>query len=173
MGSLGVIRSQPKKAETALEDMADLFRMAMTDERDVVPLSKELRLCRQYVALEQLRMGERLEVEWLLQDVPEDALIPVLLLQPLLENAVYHGVEPLVDGGCIHVRIQRLGGMLRIEVDNPVQPGGGRHEGNKIALQNIRERLALLFDAEARYQVTSEDDLYRVEIILPYVKETK
>lgn len=169
---LGILRSSPKKAETALEDMADLFRMAMADERDLVPLKQEIQLCRQYLALEQLRMGGRLRVDWQLQDMPADALIPALLLQPLLENAVYHGIEPLVEGGCIDVMLRRSGGTLQIVVENPCTVSEERlHAGNKIALQNIRERLALLFDAEASYQVTSGKDYYRVEISLPYVKE--
>ena len=170
---LGIVRTQPRQAETALEDMADLFRMAMSDERDLVPLSREVELSRQYLALEQLRMGERLEIDWQIQDMPEDALIPALLLQPLLENAVYHGIEPLIDGGVIHVLLRRRGGELQIRVENPctLQSEMWPHAGNKIALQNIRERLALLFDAEASYQVTSGSDFYRVEITLPYMKE--
>ncbi len=170
---LGIVRTQPRQAETALEDMADLFRMAMADERDLVPLSREVALSRQYLALEQLRMGDRLGVDWQIEGEPDDALIPALLLQPLLENAVYHGIEPLIDGGSIHVLLKRNGGELTIVVENPCtqQADIWPHAGNKIALQNIRERLALLFDAEASYQVTSGSDFYRVEIVLPYMKE--
>ncbi|MFA6921256.1 MAG: histidine kinase [Gallionella sp.] len=170
---LGIVRTQPRQAETALEDMADLFRMAMADEQDLVPLGREVSLSRQYLALEQLRMGERLTVDWKIQDVPDDAQVPVLLLQPLLENAVYHGIEPLVEGGCIQVLLRRNGGVLQIVVENPCAPQSDiwPHAGNKIALQNIRERLALLFDAEASYQVTSGSDFYRVEIALPYMRE--
>lgn len=170
---LSIVRTQPRQAETALEDMADLFRMAMADENDLVSLEREVGLSRQYLALEQLRMGERLAVDWQIQDVSDDALVPAFLLQPLLENAVYHGIEPLIEGGCIHVLLRRNGGVLQIVVENPCtqQSNIWPHEGNKIALQNIRERLALLFDAEASYQVTSGKDFYRVEIALPYMKE--
>lgn len=169
---LGIVRTQPKQAETALEDMADLFRMAMTDARDLVPLQKELQLSKQYVALEQLRMGERLRIEWQMQDLPEDALIPQLLLQPLLENAVYHGIEPLLQGGCIKVTVRRNGDELQLTVENPcLLLSESAHRGNKIALLNIRERLDLLFDVEARYQVETGKDFYRVEITLPYVKK--
>jgi two-component system sensor histidine kinase AlgZ len=158
---LGILRAQPRQAETALEDMADLFRMAMADEQDLVPLRREVQLCRQYLALEKLRMGERLRVDWQFQDMPDDALIPALLLQPLIE------------GGCIDVLLRRQGGLLQIAVNNPCPLHGNvrPHAGNKIALQNIRERLALLFDAEASYHVTSGKDFYRVEISLPYMKE--
>lgn len=170
---LGIVRTQPGKAETALEDMADLFRMAMSDAQDMVLLHQEIRMSKQYLALEQLRMGERLSIDWQIQDMPEDALIPALLLQPLLENAVYHGIEPLIEGGCIHVLLRRNGGMLQIVVENPctLRRDGRSHAGNRLALQNIRERLALLFDIEAKYQVASGEDHYRVEITLPYIKD--
>lgn len=170
---LGIVRTQPKQAETALEDMADLFRIAMADEHDMVSLNHEVKLCKQYLALEKLRMGDRLQVDWEIHGMPEDALIPALLLQPLLENAVYHGIEPLIAGGCIDVFLSRVGGMLQLKVENPCPLDNAfrPHVGNKIALQNIRERLDLLFDAEASYLVTSGKDYYRVEITLPYMKE--
>jgi two-component system sensor histidine kinase AlgZ len=167
---LAIVRTQPKQAETALEDMADLFRMAMTDARDLVPLQKEIQLSKQYIALERMRMGERLNVEWYFEALPDGAMIPQLLLQPLLENAVYHGIEPLQQGGSIKVQMRRLGDELHIHVENPRVDGGeGSHKGNKIALLNIRERLNLLFDVEASYKVENGKDFYRVEIILPYV----
>ena len=170
---LGIVRAQPRQAEAALQDMADLFRMAMSDAQDLVPLRQEIGLSKQYVALEQLRMGERLRVDWQIQDAPNDALIPPLLLQPLLENAVYHGIEPLPQGGSITVVLCRSGDELRLRVENPrASSGAAPHAGNKMALQNIRERLALLFDVEARYKVESGKDFYCVEITLPYMKES-
>ena len=170
---LGIVRAQPRQAEAALQDMADLFRMAMSDAQDLVPLRQEIELSKQYVALEQLRMGERLRVDWQIQDAPNDALIPPLLLQPLLENAVYHGIEPLPQGGSITVVLCRSGDELRLRVENPrASSGAAPHAGNKMALQNIRERLALLFDVEARYKVESGKDFYCVEITLPYMKES-
>ena len=192
---LGIMRTRPKQAETALEDMADLFRMAMSDARDLVPLNREIKLSKQYIALEQLRMGERLSVEWQMHDLPEKALIPPLLLQPLLENAVYHGIEALPQGGTIKIVLHRSGDELRLTVENPCVERSGEHgkgehrrvyepehtmtqntgklqrSNNKMALLNIRERLDLLFDAEARYKVESGNNFYRVEIVLPYVTE--
>ncbi|MFZ3019567.1 MAG: histidine kinase [Gallionella sp.] len=169
---LSVVRAQPRQAETALEDMADLFRMAMGEEHDLVPLIQEIQLCKQYLALEQLRIGERLQANWQMNDIPDDVMIPPLLLQPLLENAVYHGIESLPQGGVITVALRRNGDELLIEVENPcarraVEP----HPGNRMALQNIRERLALLFDVEASYRVERGDDRYRVEIVMPYIRE--
>lgn len=169
---LSIVRAQPRQAEAALQDMADLFRMAMSDAQDLVPLRQEIALSKQYIALEQLRMGERLRVDWQIQEVPDDALIPLLLLQPLLENAVYHGIEPLPQGGSITVALRCSGDELRLKVENPCASNGtAPHDGNKMALQNIRERLALLFDVEARYKVESGVDFYCVEITLPYMKE--
>jgi two-component system sensor histidine kinase AlgZ len=167
---LGIVRAQPRQAEAALEDMADLFRMAMADVHDLAPLNLEIKLCKQYLALEQLRMGERLRVDWQMKDVPDDALIPPLLLQPLLENAVYHGIEPLSQGGCINIALSLRDKRMHIKVENPcVLRNEGSHQGNKIALSNIRERLELLFDVEAHYQVEIGKDFYRVEIAFPYV----
>lgn len=98
---LSLIRQEPKRAESALEDMAELFRVLMADNRELVPLAREIELCRQYLGLEQLRLGERLKVEWHIDNMPTDALIPPLVLQPLLENAVYHGIEPRTEPGVV------------------------------------------------------------------------
>ena len=169
---LGILRTQPKQAEAALEDMADLFRTAMTGEDDLVPLQQEIKLCRQYLALEQMRLGDRLRTNWQVQGVRDDALIPPLLLQPLLENAVYHGIEPLPQGGCVDIVVRCNGDELHLNVKNPCTANSEeRHSGNRVALGNIRERLDLLFDVEARYQVERGKDYYCVEIVMPYVKE--
>ncbi len=172
---LGIVRSQPGQAEVALQDMADLFRMAMSNAHDLVPLRHEIQLSKQYIALEQLRMGERLRVEWQVQDVPDDALVPSLLLQPLLENAVYHGIEPLPQGGLISVTLSRNGSDLRLQVENPCTPrhDDAPHNGNRMAVQNIRERLQLLFDVEARYRAERGRNFYRVNITLPYTREKR
>lgn len=168
---LSIVRADPKRAETALEDMSDLFRMAMADNQDMVPLLQEVELSRQYLALEQLRLGERLIVNWHIDAALNDAQIPPLMLQPLLENAVYHGIEPLEQGGAIDITLQRSGKELHLDVRNPRAVQGRHHKGNKMALENIRERLALQFDVEAQYEVESGNDFYRVHIQMPYVRE--
>jgi two-component system, LytTR family, sensor histidine kinase AlgZ len=168
---LSIMRADPKRAETALEDMADLFRMAMTEPRELVELSKEVELAHQYLAIEALRLGERLKVNWDTQNMPPDALIPPLILQPLLENAVYHGIEPLSEGGTIEVKLYQLGSELHLEVSNPAQSPADAHvAGNKMALVNIRERLDLQFDVEAQYRVENDANHYQVHILIPYVK---
>jgi len=168
---LSVVRSDPKRAETALEDMSDLFRMAMAHDRELVPLDREIDLSRRYLELEKLRLGDRLRVNWHTGNLPDDALVPPLMLQPLLENAVYHGIEPLSEGGVIDIRLSKEGNDLHLEIHNPRPEPGAHHTGNKLALENIRERLALLFDIEAHYTVEKTHDFYRVNIIMPYVRK--
>ncbi|HKP66719.1 MAG TPA: histidine kinase, partial [Casimicrobiaceae bacterium] len=102
---LSLVRSEPRRAEAALEDLADLFRVLMRDNRDLAPLADEVELCRQYLELEQLRLGDRLEIDWNVKSMPGDALVPPLVLQPLLENAVYHGIEPLTERGLLSINI--------------------------------------------------------------------
>jgi two-component system sensor histidine kinase AlgZ len=170
---LAIVRADPKRAETALEDMSDLFRMAMSEPHELVELDKEIQLARQYLALERLRLGERLQVQWNTDKMPPDALIPPLVLQPLLENAVYHGIEPLTDGGIIEVKIYCEAKELHLQVGNPVSSTGKPHNaGHKMALSNIRERLSLLFDVEAEYQVERDANYYSVHILIPYITET-
>lgn len=167
---LSMVRADPKRAETALEDMSDLFRMAMAHDDELVPLKHEVELSRRYLALEQLRLGDRLRVAWHTADLPPDAMVPPLILQPLLENAVYHGIEPMAGGGEIDIRLELKGGEIRLEIRNPRSEPAKHHSGNKLALGNIRERLSLLFDIEAQYTVESGEDFYRVKITVPYVK---
>ena len=175
---LSLIRSEPRRAEAALEELAELFRALMRDHRELLPLTDEIALCRQYLALESLRLGERLQVDWAVDDIPQDILVPPLMLQPLLENAVYHGIEPLGGTGTLSVHCTRRGDQLLIEIANPAPPPAARHArpggvpGSHMALANIRERLALYYDLEARLE-TSETATdsgareYRVTIVLP------
>lgn len=165
---LSLIRSQPKRAETALEDMADLFRVLMADNRDLVPLAQEIALCRQYLSLEKLRLEERLIIEWKVDDMPPDALIPPLLLQPLIENAVYHGIEPLATGGKITIQIYTKRNEVHLVLSNPYSIKNTRHIGNQMALKNIKERLTLHFDLEASLKSSLSNGEYQVHITLPH-----
>jgi two-component system sensor histidine kinase AlgZ len=146
---LSLIRSEPRRAETALEELADLFRALMRDHRDLLPLADEIALCRQYLDLEKLRLGERLNVEWEIAEVPTDLPVPPLMLQPLLENAVYYGIEPSGEAGTIRIRFSRTKSELLIELVNPCLANDKSRSGNRMALANIRERLALYYDLEA------------------------
>ena len=169
---LSVIRRDPRRAERALEDLADLFRTLMGDARRFVRLADEIALLERYAEIEQLRLGERLRITWELDTAPSDALMPPLVLQPLLENAVYHGVEPGTGIADVLVHIERRGNRVLARIENPLAedapPVEGGRGGNRMALENIRERLALFFDAEARMEATRGGGRYRVELEMPY-----
>ncbi len=166
---LSLIRSEPRRAERALEDLADLFRVLMADNRTLAPLEQEVELVRQYLAIESLRLGERLRVSWRTDDMPRDALVPPLVLQPLVENAVYHGVEPSPAGGEIAIDVHRAGEQVVMSLTNPYPREGRQGSGNRMAIANIRERLQLHFDAEASMQSEITDGTYHVTIRLPYL----
>ncbi len=170
---LSLVRQEPTRAEAALEDMADLFRVLMADNRDLTPLTTEVELTRQYLSIEQLRLGERLTLEWHTENMPSDALIPPLVLQPLVENAVYHGIEPHSEAGVISINIYKVRDEVHLVLRNPYRREGDHHAGNKMALGNIRERLALHFDAEARLRTTVSDNAYQVHIVIPYRRQPR
>lgn len=170
---LSLIRGEPRRAEAALEDLAELFRVLMSDPRNMSTLDKELRLCEQYLAIEKLRLGDRLQVEWQMDKVGDEVLrraqMPVLLLQPLLENAVHYGVEPAVEPALIRVAISCALERIEIVVVNPWHGTQGA-PGNQLALQNIRERLQLLYDVESRLTTTVANGQFEARLRFPYVK---
>jgi two-component system, LytTR family, sensor histidine kinase AlgZ len=165
---LALIRRDPKRAERALEDLADLFRTLMSDVRHFVRLADEIALLERYAEIEQLRLGERLRITWEIDGAPANALLPPLVLQPLLENAVYHGVEPGTEAGDVLVHIERRGNRVLARIENPYVEAEVQRAGNRMALDNIRERLQLFFDAEARISTQAAGGRYRVEIEIPY-----
>lgn len=169
---VSLIASQPERAEGAVIDLADLFRAAITKPDRLVPVSEELALTLGYLDLEQLRLGERLQVEWAVDDLPRDALLPPLTLQPLLENAVYHGVETRIRGGTVRIQAIRRGQRLSLRITNPAPDGSdAEREGAGIAQANIRERLQFAFGADAALSVHESDDEYRIELTLPYRRD--
>lgn len=165
---LGVIRSDPRRAEQALEELSDLFRVLMAENKQLVTLGEEIALCRQYLDLEHLRLGERLRVAWDIEGCPADAQVPPLMLQPLLENAVYHGIEPCTEPATVTIRAERAGEEIRIVLSNPYHGENAHHAGNRMALDNIRERLMLFYDLEARLDTEAQEGLFRATIRLPY-----
>jgi two-component system sensor histidine kinase AlgZ len=168
-----LIRSRPEVAEAAVEDLADLFRASLAEGKRLIPLGDELALCRRYLHMEQLRLGERLNVSWDIDALPADTLLPPLTLQPLLENAVYHGIEPLAEGGTIEIRGRAAEGSITIEVENPRPPGpGGTSGGHRMAVENIRERLALHFGVAGALEAVAVGGHYRLTLTLPLRRET-
>ena len=170
---LSLIRTEPRRAESTLEDLADLFRILMRDPRDVTTLGNEIRIAMQYLSVEKIRLGERLHVEWNLEEIPGDTLqkatVPALLLQPLLENAIHYGVEPSQERATIRIGVRRVRDRIEIVVTNPFHPQVVS-TGNHMALNNIRERMALLYDVEGQLTTQVADGLFRVHLSLPYRK---
>ena len=172
---LSLIRTEPQRAESALEDLADLFRVLMRDTRDVSTLQDELQLCHQYLSIEKLRLGERLQVEWEINNLTEtdirQAQIASLLLQPLIENAVHHGVEPSEVTSVIRVRLNRERDRVFISVENAYFPDHAS-KGNQMALNNIVERLKLLYDVEAEFFAEPVGQQFVVRLSFPFLKVT-
>jgi two-component system, LytTR family, sensor histidine kinase AlgZ len=161
-------RSNPVAAEQAVEDLADLFRASLRDGRQLIPLREELEIARVYERMEQHRLGERLRVDWQLGTLAAGAEIPGLTIQPLLENAIYHGIEPSPQPGVISVRGESDGKLIRISVTNPLPPAGNSsRSGHGLALENIRERLELAFGANGALAVEAAPDRYTVTIVFP------
>ena len=168
---LSLVRTDPRQAEHALENMADLFRALMSNARQMAPLEDEIALTRAYLELEQLRLGDRLQVVWHIAKMPGEALIPPLIIQPLVENAVYHGIEPQPEGGEVSLNVYRSADKVHIVVRNPIPTESSSHKGNRIAVANIRERLSLHFDLDAQLKLEPMGAVYQVHIIIPYTRE--
>ena len=164
--ALTLVRLDPAKAEGVLEDLAELFRVAIGDTAESVSLAEEVELAQRYLDIEQVRFGSRLHVSWELDPEAGSARVPPLLLQPLVENAVRHGVEPSPEGGVIRIRTKVKVGRAVVSIANSV-PKEASRPGNGIALKNVRERLRLMHDVAAQFDTRHEADVYRVQIVLP------
>ena len=164
---LSLIRAEPKRAERMLEDMSELFRVLMQDNRKLTPLADEITLCKRYLEIEDIRLGERLIVVWKIDGMPADALVPPLILQPLVENAVYHGIEPRQVPGTLTIEVLPKGKQFSIRLTNSFHPESTHVSGNRMAIANIKERLQLHFDAEASLKAEVRGDTYLVTITLP------
>ena len=173
--AIALVRAEPAKAESLLEDLSDLFRHALVEQGESVTLAEEITLAQRYLAIEQVRFGERLQVQWSLDPRTDDARLPPLLLQPLVENAVKHGVEPSARGGKLRVLTELRGSRVVVRITNtlPSREGadgrldGAATRGNGIALANVRARLALLHDVQGEFTAGVQDSLYQVRISLP------
>lgn len=164
-----LIHDKPDEAEEALLDLADLFRASLREEQQFIPLSEELELTRRYLNMESLRLGERLTLEWQLGEGIERLQLPPLILQPLVENAVYHGIEPRPEGGTISIDIHHDAGQLTLAISNPCPASGDQpvHDGNRIALENIRDRLTAHYGDRASLTIEGGEEIFRVQLCLP------
>ena len=164
--AIALARIDPPRTEELLEDLAELFRVALADTDAAVTLGAEVELAQRYLAIEQTRFGDRLAVSWDLDPAAAQARVPPLLLQPLVENAVRHGVEPAPDGGSIKVRTRLRRGHAVITIDNTLQ-GRVSRPGAGMALRNVRERLHLMHDVAASFDAQPQGGFYRVRIVVP------
>ena len=163
-----LIRSQPDHAEKAVEDLSELFRASLNDASHMVTLETEFETGRRYLEIERLRLGDRLQVEWELDDLPMNLQVPALILQPLLENAIYHGIEMLPDGGLIKINGACDNNCLKLVVSNPVASNNNKvHAGNHIAISNINERLQITFGQKSKLNITMLEHQCDVEISIP------
>ncbi len=163
-------RSSPSKAEHAIEDMADLFRMMLTESENLVPVHKEVEVAQKYIAMEQLRLDNRLTVNWDIGKFPRKAIMPVLTLQPLLENAIRFGVEPIPEGGVIDVRLWEQDESINISISNPLPKKrklgrGETTEGQ--ALDDISRRLQTHYGEDATLSKEQDDTRFVVSVVLP------
>ena len=165
--AIALVRVDPNRAEAVLEDLSELFRAALGSSGDAVTLAEEVELAQRYLAIEQVRFGARLKVSWVVDPAAARARVPALMLQPLVENAVRHGVEPAPDGGEIRIRAAVRQGQALLTITNTV-PEGRPRRGHGIALRNVRDRLHLLHDLACRFEAGPiEGGRFRVRVALP------
>jgi len=162
-----LIGSDPDRAERVVEDLSELFRYALSDSQTLVKLDSEISLTKRYVALEKLRLGDRLQVDWQVGSYGSEIFIPCLTLQPILENAIYHGIQQLAEGGLITVKVNQNYNRINIEVRNPHTVAMTHHKGNSIALDNIHNRLQGHFGRSAEIKTVDEGESYATYISYP------
>ncbi|MFP1682238.1 sensor histidine kinase [Alloalcanivorax sp. C16-1] len=162
-----LVRVDADAAEQAVEDLSRLFRASLKESGERVSLAEELALCERYVRIEQLRLGERLRVDWRVELDPETVRLPLLTLQPLVENAIYHGIQPRAEGGVVTLGASVEQGRVVLRVHNPKPERAGDHQGNRMALDNIRHRLAVLHGPAVQVEARESEQHYEVRISYP------
>jgi two-component system sensor histidine kinase AlgZ len=158
---------RPQEAEQAVEDLSELFRASLQESQRQTSVADEIRLCELYLEIERLRLGERLQVLWSVPESLRSLPMPSLILQPLVENAVYHGIALLPEGGTVSVALTQENGCLRATVENPVPGQLSRSSGHRIALVNIEQRLQALFGERGSLRCERLDGVYRAELRFP------
>ncbi|WP_373185607.1 sensor histidine kinase [Halopseudomonas sp.] len=163
---VSLIASAPAKAELAVLDLADLFRANLSEVGGVGTWEEELHLCEGYLRIEHYRLGDRLKVEWQ-GALPAATPMPLLTLQPLLENAILHGLQPSLAGGDIHIRAVLHGGVVELLVSNSCPPQAASHQGSRMALENVRARLNALFGPRAKLEAWREGERFFSRLVYP------
>ncbi len=169
--AIALVREEPVRAELLLEDLAELFRRALMDPAATVTLAEECDLARRYLRMEQIRFGDRMQVEWALDPAAAGALLPPLLLQPLVENAVIYGVESHAGPARLRVESERRGQSVILRITNtvpaPAPMGPPCRAGHGIALANVRDRLFLMHDLQSSFRAERKGDLFHVRLRMP------
>jgi len=168
-----LISVDPETAESVVEDLSALFRASLNDVGSQVRLSEELALCKRYARIEGLRLGDRLQLDWQVENVPPMLRIPLLTVQPLLENAIYHGIQPRPEGGKITVKLAYKEGEVRVRIENPLpdDQDAGRGDGNRMALNNIRSRLHALYGSRAELTAEADGELFVTRLSYPHLTD--
>ena len=161
-----LIRTRPEQAERTVEDLSDLFRAALGADDAPGTLGDELDLVLRYLDIEKLRLGDRLVLDLDVAGLPRGFAMPRLLLQPLIENAIYHGIQPRADGGTLRLHGRSVAGGIEIAIANPLAPGATARR-NGIALANVRARIGYHFGTRGDLRVESGDERYTVTVHLP------
>lgn len=173
---LSLIRADPKLAEKMLENLAELMRTGLSDVNMLVPFSEELALTNRYIEMEKLRFGDRLKVECNVSEIPENSPVPSLSLQPLIENAIYHGIEPIPKGGTISIDGRYDKNLIHLQITNPVADDSEityRRKGHHIAMENVTQRLLKHFGKMAALKSHKKDRQYIVELYIPFIQEAE
>ena len=164
-----LIAISPETAETAVEDLSDLFRASLS-EQNMNPLRDEIELSKSYLAIESLRLGDRLQIEWQIDQQMLDIEVPSMCLQPLTENAIYHGIEPIEKGGKILISALQIDNKLILSVSNPLMSesqSSAFKKGNQMAQDNIRQRLKLVYGKKGKFTINDTKENYTVSLIIP------
>ena len=168
-----LIHRNPALAEEVVEDLSDLFRASLQDSQRPSTLGHEIALSRRYLRIEQQRLGPRLKAVWQLAELPLNTPLPALSIQPLLENAIYHGIEPLPEGGTITILVSLVQEGIHIIIENPFSQATSKspaHTGSRIAQDNVRQRLGSFFSHDDLLQVSQAEHSYRVSVTIPLLR---
>ena len=169
-----LVGSDPEGARRMCEGLGDFLRRTLAlGARDVVTLGEELGLVERYLGIEQVRFGERLRIERAVDPDATVCRVPPLLLQPLVENAIKHGIQDCVAGGVIRIEARRTGSTLRVLVENPLDPDAPSRGGEGVGLENVRRRLEVFGAREARLSAQRLDDVFRVTLTLPAIADAE
>ena len=166
-----LIYSDQKKAEKAIENLASLFRSSLKTSQQYETVDQEIERCELYLAVEALRLGDRLEVEWIVDEKVRSLPMPAMILQPLIENSVYHGISELPQGGTIKVNVALADKNIVLDIENPMSENKVSNSGLNIALDNIARRLKALYSESMNFTISINSGTFSVQLRYPIVNQ--